>query len=153
MQAFLLQAKSLKVDKESSTVYSDVDGNDKYENIIHTIKRTASCVPDVNQLRYFRQLYSGSGSISSSNGNTMYYALRALQTERSRTASTTTAEEDNAIIANISDPTRFTPAGMDRANRVVCARVLQELDAVADSISKTALCGWDYKMYNSNMQW
>ena len=44
----------------------------------------------------------------------------------------------------IADPTRFTPAGMDTANRVVCARVLQELDAVADSISNTALCGWDY---------
>ena len=146
VQAFLLQAKSLRVERESSTVYNDVGGNNKHENIIHTIKRTAdsSCVPDVNQLEYFSQLYSGSGSISSSNGNTMYYALRALQTERSRIASTTTAEQDNAIIASIDDPTRFTPAGMDTANRVVCARILQELDAVADSISNTALCGWDY---------
>ena len=36
------------------------------------------------------------------------------------------------------------PAGMDTANKVVCARILQELDAVADSISNTTLCGWDY---------
>ena len=33
---------------------------------------------------------------------------------------------------------------MDLANKVVCARILQELDEVAESISKTALCGWNY---------
>ena len=72
MQAFLLQAKSLG--SESSIAINDVGGNDKHENIIHTTKRTAdsSCAPDVSQLQYFSQLYSGSAAISSSNGNTMY---------------------------------------------------------------------------------
>ena len=155
MCAFLLHAKSLRIERESSiitveptVVSGNLGGNDQLENkyIIHTTKRTAdsSCSPDVNQLEYFGQMYSGSSSISSSNGNTMYYALRALQTERSTTASRTTAEEDNALITSITDQTRFTPAGMDTANKVVCARILQELDAVADSISNTALCGWDY---------
>ena len=71
----------------------------------------------------------------------MYYTLRALQVEQNRSESTTTAAEDNAAIATITDQSRFTPAGMDTANKAVCARVLQEL---AISISSTALCGWDY---------
>ena len=74
----------------------------------------------------------------------MYYTLRALQVEQNRSESTTTAAEDNTAIATITDQSRFTPAGMDTANKAVCARVLQELDAVAISISNTALCGWDY---------
>ena len=74
----------------------------------------------------------------------MYYTLRALQVEQNRSESTTTAAEDNTAIASITDQSRFTPAGMDTANKAVCARVLQELDAVAISISNIALCGWDY---------
>ena len=58
--------------------------------------------------------------------------------------SATTAGNDDAIIASITDQSRFTPAGMDTANRVICARVLQELNAEATSICNTALCGWDY---------
>ena len=146
MHVFLLHAKSLRLGRAESSTVIGVGGNNQHENISHTTKRTSgsSCAPDGNQLEYFNQLYRDSGSISSSNGNTMYYALRALQTERSSTASTTTAEQNNAVIASITDQSRFTPAGMDTANKVVCARILQELDAVADSISNTALCGWDY---------
>ena len=67
-----------------------------------------------------------------------------MQAEQNRSESTTTAEEDNAIVTSIADQSRFTPAGMDTANKVVCARVLQQLDAEANTISNTALCGWDY---------
>ena len=52
--------------------------------------------------------------------------------------------EDNKLVSNIANQYRFTPAGMDLANKVVCARILQELDGAAESISKTALCGWNY---------
>ena len=73
--------------------------------------------------------------------NTLNYALKS---EQSRSESTTTAVEENEVITNFDDQNRFTPAGMDLANKVVCARYLQELDAVANSISSTAFCGWDY---------
>ena len=135
MQAFLLHGKSLGIQRPKSTTKQS-----------HSTKRTtdSSCSPDVNQLEYIIQMYSGSSSVSSFNGNTMYYALSALQAEQNRSESTTIAEEDNAIVTSIADQSRFTPAGMDTANKVVCARVLQQLDAEANSISNTALCGWDY---------
>ena len=136
VQARLLHAKSLGIETQQPTT------TDRPEVRIITAssmtKRTAdtSCTPDVSQLEYFGQLYSGVTPVSSFSGNTMYYSIRAM------TESTTSAGDD--VIASITDQTRFTPAGMATANRVVCARVLQELDAEANSISNTALCGWDY---------
>ena len=65
----------------------------------------------------------------------MHYALRA---ENESIAATV---EDNELIKNFDHLNRFTPAGMDLANKVVCAKILQELDAEANSISNTALCG------------
>ena len=135
MQARFLHAKSLGIEMQQ---LSTTDQPAELHSSTH--KRTAdtSCTPDVSQLEYFGQLYSGITPVSSFSGNTMYYAIRAM------TQSTTSAADDEATVASITDPTRFTPAGMDTANRVVCARVLQELDAEANSISNTALCGWDY---------
>ena len=52
--------------------------------------------------------------------------------------------EDNAIIANITDHSRFTPAGMETVNKVICAQILHELDAEGRAISNTAVCAWDY---------
>ena len=144
IQTFLLHAKSLRIAKRQQ---SSVTHHLKLKvTSTHSTKRTAnsSCSPDGNQLEYYNQIYNSSSSISSFNGNTMYYTLRALQVEQNRSESTTTAAEDNTAIVTITDQSRFTPAGMDTANKAVCARVLQELDAVAISISNTALCGWDY---------
>ena len=140
LQVCLLYAKSLGIEIQQSATADQPEVRITHSS---TTKRTAdtSCTPDVSQLEYFSQLYSGAAPVSSFSGNTMYYALRAMQNQ---TESTTSAAEDDATIASIADPTRFTPAGMDTANRVVCARVLQELDAEANSISNTALCGWDY---------
>ena len=138
VQALLVHSKSLKAVMDSSTVVS----NQPKSNSSVT-KRTvggSSCSPSTSQMQYFNRLYSQSGLISSSNGNTMHYSLRALQAERIRTSKT----EDNKLIASIKDQSRFIPAGMDTANKVVCAKILRELDGVANSISKTALCGWDY---------
>ena len=67
-----------------------------------------------------------------------------MEAHNNRTVSTTTAAEDNAVIASISDQSRFTPAGMETANKVVCAQILQELDAAASVISNTAVCPWNY---------
>jgi len=41
----------------------------------------------------------------------------------------TITAEDKAIIANISysDHSRFSPADMEAANKIVCAKVVQEL--------------------------
>ena len=142
VQAFLVHSKSLRAVMDSSTAAS----NQPKSNSSLT-KRAAggsSCSPSTSQQQYFNRLYSESRSISSSNGNTMHYALRALQAERSRTASTIITPQDNKLISSIKDQSRFIPAGMDSANKVVCAKILRELDGVANSISKTALCGWDY---------
>ena len=141
VQVCLLQAKSLGIQSQHSAI---VDQSDVRITNSSTTKRTAdsSCTPDGSQLEYFGQLYSGATPINSFSGNTMYYALRAMQSQTE--SATTAAAEDDAIIASITDQSRFTPAGMDTANRVICARVLQELDAEATSISNTALCGWDY---------
>ena len=65
-------------------------------------------------------------------------------------AGTVPTAQDNDTIANMDNLDRFTPAGMDLANKVVCARMLKEMDAVADLISKTALCGWDYFDYKAD---
>ena len=74
----------------------------------------------------------------------MYYSLRAEEAHNNRSVSVTTAEEDNAVISSISDQTRFTPAGMEVANKVICAKILQEMDEVASVISNTAVCPWIY---------
>ena len=66
-----------------------------------------------------------------------------MEVHNNRTEPTVTAEE-NATIANITDHSRFAPAGMELANKVICAKMLQEIDEVSSAISKTALCGWDY---------
>ena len=140
MQAYLLQARSLRI----------LDGlqltGNQSEALTNVKRRTAdsSCSPvDINpdQLEAILQLYSGTGSVSNFNGNTMIYALRAEQT---KSEPITTTVEDNKVITNFDNLNRFIPAGMDLANKVVCARYLQELDAVANSISNTALCGWNY---------
>ena len=55
-----------------------------------------------------------------------------------------TEGDHDVVIANISDHSRFQPAGMELSNKVVCAQILQEIDAEVSLISKTALCAWDY---------
>ena len=141
LQTLLPHAKSLRITKKQQS-----SGTHQLKVTTHSTKRSAnsSCSPDENQLEYYNQIYNSSSLISIFNGNTMYYTLRALQVEQNRSESTTTAAEDDAIITRITDQSRFTPAGMDTANRVICARVLQELDPVATSISNTTHCGWDY---------
>ena len=63
-----------------------------------------------------------------------------METENNMTkAGTVPTAQDNETIASMDNLNRFTTAGMDLANKVVCARMLKELDAVVDLISKTAL--------------
>ena len=107
-----------------------------------TTDSSSSCSPNQHQIKYYNGLYSSSAA-NSFNGNILYYALKAVDTHNNRTASVITAE-DNATIANITDLSRFAPAGMELANKVVCAKLLQEMDIEANLISKTALCGWEY---------
>ena len=111
----------------------------------------SSCAPEQYQLEYYNELYSTS-AINSFSGNAFYYTLKAMETHNNRSESAAnsaviTAEKEakgNVIIANITDHSRFTPAGMETANKVVCAQILHELDAEASAISSTAVCPWDY---------
>ena len=66
-----------------------------------------------------------------------------MEIVNNKTGSMTTADDD-AVIANITDQSRFTPAGMETVNKIICAQILQELDTEANVISNTALCPWDY---------
>ena len=132
VQVCLLNAKSLGVERRSATE----DGTS--EAVV------SSCSPEEYQMEYYNKLYS-TEAVNSFSGNAFYYINKATETHNNRTETTeNTAEEDNAIIANITDGSRFTPAGMQTTNKVVCAKILQELDDVASVISDTALCSWDY---------
>ena len=136
MQVYLLDARGLKIVRKSTE--SNLNGSMDTT----TTTSASSCSPHQNQIKYYNKLYSSSAA-NNFNGNIFYYALRATEAHHNRTDSTVTAE-DNAIIANITDHSRFSPAGMELANKVICAKMLQEIDVEASLISKTALCGWDY---------
>ena len=136
MHAFLLDARRLRVARQS--IVSNLKGSMNRA----TTDSTASCSPHQHQVKYYNGLYSNNAA-SNFNGNILYYALKAVETENNMTGPVVTAK-DNATVASITDQSRFTPAGMDTTNRVVCAKILKEMDEVANTISSTALCGWDY---------
>ena len=136
MQACWLDARKLKI--VGKPPIANFNGNMDTA----TTDSASSCAPHQHQLKYYNEMYSSSAA-NNFNGNIMYYALRAVEAHNNRTEPTVTAE-DNATIANITDHSRFMPAGMELANKVICAKLLQEIDKVSDLISKTALCAWDY---------
>ena len=136
MHVCLLDARWLKIVRKSTA--SNLNGNMDTA----TTDSVLSCSPHQHQLKFYNKLYS-SGAANNFNGNIFYYALRAVEAHNNMTESTVTAE-DNATIANITDHSRFAPAGMELANKVICAKMLQEIDRVSSSILKTALCAWDY---------
>ena len=131
LQAYLLLARSIGIAEEPTP---ETVGND------------SPCSPD-QYLRamdqYYNELYTANVA-NSFNGNMMYYALRAMQAHENRTEPAPITEEDYALIENIRAQGRFIPAGMETANKVICARILQELDKVVRAVSTTALCPWNY---------
>ena len=139
----LLHGRSLRIAERSSA--EDID--DQKSATIHSeedIAVDSSCSPSRNQLEYYNELYSINAPNNGNNGSTLYYALRAIEAHKNRTESVTTADDDIATISSISDPSRFAPAGMETANKVICAKILQEMDEVANVISNTAACPWIY---------
>ena len=142
LQACLLDAKSLRGPRQSTL--GSFGGNDADQQISEpTTSTDSSCLPSQDQLDFYSQLHSTT-TVSALSGNTLYYAIRAMEAHNNRSMSTTNTAEDNAVIASINDHTRLTPAGMETANKVVCAQILYELDAEARVISNTAVCPWDY---------
>jgi len=129
MQTFLqaIDARKLTAVSQSSSINST----------------TTSCSPHQSQLKYYNELYSISIA-NNFNGNILRYALKAVETDNNRTKVGIEELEDDEIIASINDHNRFTPAGMQTANKAVCAKILQEMDAEASLFSTTALCAWDY---------
>jgi len=81
-------------------------------------------------VKYYNELYSISIA-NNFNGNILYYALKAVETDNNRTKVGIEELEDNEIITSISDHNRFTPAGMQTTNKAVCAKILQEMDTEA----------------------
>ena len=141
LQVCLLQAKNLRVTKQS-VIVRNFRSNDQSDSKSETASANSSCSPFQHQLDHYNELY-GANVANSFNGNTLHYALKAVEIHDNITESVVTVE-DNAVVETITDQSRFTPAGMESANKVVCAKILQEMDAVTSSISSTALCGWDY---------
>ena len=137
LQASLLQSKSLRNPRLSSFGSEDQQIKKRQSASVGP-----SCSPNQDQLDLYSQLHSTT-TINGLSGNTLHYTLRAMETHNNRTVSVTTAA-DHSIIANISDQSRFTPAGMETTNKVVCAQILQELDVAASVISNTAVCPWVY---------
>ena len=143
IQACLLHAKSLRGARQSVEMISS-GGNDQQSINERNLRSVdSSCAPSQDQLEQYGRLLS-TAVINNLSGNTLYYSLRAEEAHNNRSVSGTTAEEDNAAISSISDHTRFAPAGMETANKVICAKILQEMDEVASVISNTAVCPWIY---------
>ena len=143
IQACLLHAKSLRGERQLAETISS-GGNDQQRINERNLRSVdSSCLPSLDQLEQYGQLLSAA-IINDLSGNTLYYSLRAEEAHNNRSMSVTTAEEDNAAISSISDQTRFAPAGMETANKVICAKILQEMDEVASVISNTAVCPWIY---------
>ena len=145
IQACLLHAKSLRGARQSRSVEAISSGSINQQRIYKRNLRSvdSSCSPNLDQLEQYGQLLS-TAIINDLSGNTMYYALRATEAHNNRSLSVTTTEEDNAAISSISDQTRFASSGMEIANKVVCAKILKEMDEVASVISNTAACPWIY---------
>ena len=58
-------------------------------------------------------------AVNSISGNTFYYILKAMEVHYNRTGSAKTVTvEDDAVI---TDQSMFTSAGIDIANKAVCA--------------------------------
>ena len=137
-----VQAKSLSRNLKHSAVgfVSDYISNHRI-NTTHVMTKTALVFcnsPKLHQLKYYNRLYRLRNKAAKGfNGSTLYYAIKAARTPLP-------AAEDIPVIANITDQSRFTPAGMDTANKIICAKILQEMDTEARLFSNTALCGWDY---------
>ena len=143
IQACLLHAKSLRGARQSAETINSGGEDQQRLNERNLRSVDSSCSPSQDQVEQYRQLLS-TAIINDLSGNTMYYALRAVEAHNNRSVSATTAQEDNAIISSITDQTRFAPAGMETANKVICAKILQEMDEVASVISNTAVCPWIY---------
>ena len=129
-----VQAKDLSRNLKLSTVGFVSDYNNTR---VMTETALVSChSPKLHQLKYYNKLYRlRSKAAKGFNESILYYAIKAARTPLP-------AAEDIPVIANITDQSRFTPAGMDTANKIVCAKILQEMDA--EATSNTTLCGWDY---------
>ena len=138
LQASLLQSKSLRKPRQGLGGF----GGDQ-QMTEESASAETSCSPTQDQLESYSQVHNAA-ALNGLSGNTMYYAIRAMEAHNNRTVSTTNTAQDDAIIANISDHTRLTPAGMETANKVICAQMLHELDAEASVISNTAVCPWVY---------
>lgn len=131
LQACLLLAKSIRVSEQPTR-----------ENV----STDSPCSPDQHQQameQYYNELNTANVA-NSFNGNMLYYALRAMQAHENGTDPAMITEEDQALIENTRDHSRFRPAGMETANKVICARILQEMEKLVDAVSSTALCPWDY---------
>ena len=143
IQACLLHAKSLRGARQSVEMISS-GGNDQQSINERNLRSVdSSCAPSQDQLEQYGQLLSAA-IINDLSGNTLYYSLRAEEAHNNSSVSVTTAEEDNAVISSISDQTRFAPSRMQTTNKVICAKILQEMDEVASVISNTAACPWIY---------
>ena len=144
VQVFLLHAKSLR-GAEQSAVVGNIDSYGQTSDI-HLEEAVGRpyplCSPELHQMEYYSELYKDTiteSHVEGIRGNTMYYSFRA---NNSRVKSE--SADDIAVITSITDQSRFAPAGMETANKVVCAQILHELDAEASVISNTAVCPWDY---------
>ena len=146
LQACLLDARSLRGPRQSTISEGSFIENDIDHEITKPTTNTVTdslCLPSEDQLQFYSQLHNTT-AINGLGVNTLYYTLTAMEAHYNRTVSTTTAAEDNAAIASVSDQSRFAPAGMETTSKVVCAQILQKLDAEASIISNTAVCPWDY---------
>ena len=132
LQACLLLARSIRISEQPPRETASTD---------------SPCSPDQYQQamdRYYNELNTANVA-NSFNGNMLYYsALRAMQVNENGTDPATITEEDRELIENIGGQSRFKPAGMETANKVICAKILKEMDNVVHAISSTALCPWDY---------
>ena len=93
LQTCLLDARSLREPRQSTIGAGGFGGIDiDQETMEPTASTDSSCLPSEDQLQFYSQLHSTT-AINGLGGNTLYYAIRAMEAHYNRTVSTTTAAE------------------------------------------------------------
>ena len=98
-----------------------------------------SCQPSHHQLKYYSGLYNARSVTTNFNGNILYYALKAMDEHNDTNNSSISDQPDPAI-----DHSRYTPTDMPTKSKVICSKLLAEMDSESRLFSKTALCEWEY---------
>ena len=161
LQICSLEGRLLRVARQAAVV-SDLDENELPGTVtnspdITTTQSTQpghlgntvppeppSCQPSHHQMKYYNGLYDKRSVSSSFNGNLLYYALKAMDVHSNASNSSSAESPTQELPDPKIDPSRYLPSTMPTKNKLVCSKILSEMDQESELFSKTSLCEWEY---------